>query len=114
MNGNRVAPATGSGELSADQLRTLQSTADELAASVRDQLSDAFAVDADVVATPGGPQGAVSVQPPDAPPVAAGIPIDEAEGLTVEHRDELVVDLVAAAVGRARSTVGDRILPAAQ
>lgn len=114
MHGNRVASVDAAGEPSTEQLRTLQTAADDLAASVRDRLTDAFAVEADVVATPGGPLAAVSVQPPEAPPVATGMSIDEAQGITRDHRDELAVDLVAAAVGRARSSVGDRLVPAAQ
>ncbi|MFP4627662.1 MAG: DUF5811 family protein [Halobacteriales archaeon] len=112
MHGNRV-PSRPS-EASPEQLRTLQRAADELAAAVRVQLTEAFSIDADVVATPGGPRGAVSVHPPEAPPVSAGLAVEEAEGLTVDRRRELAAALVVEAVGRARSAVGDRLVPAAQ
>lgn len=114
MHGNRVATVGATAELSETELRELQAAAADVADSVRDHLTDAFAVESDVVSTPGGPQGAVSVQPPDAPPVAAGIPYEDVPRLNDDHRAELTIDLVATAVGRARTSVGDRILQAAQ
>lgn len=97
-----------------EELRTLQSTADAVADDVRVHLSGAFDVEAQVVTTAAGPTAAVSIHPPESPPVAAGIPLEELDELTGEGREELIVELVAAAVGRARNAVGDRFLPAAQ
>lgn len=99
---------------SAEDLRVLQTAADAVADGVRGHLSQAFEVEAQVVTTPAGPTAAVSIHLPESPPVAAGIPLDELEELTVDGQEELAVELVAAAVGRARSAVGDRFLPAAQ
>lgn len=112
MHGNRVP--TRPTEPTPEELRSLQLAADELASAVRAQLTDAFAIDADVVSTPGGPRGAVSVHPPEAAPVAAGIPLEEADGLTVDRRRELATDLVVEAVGRAQTAVGDRLVQAGQ
>lgn len=103
-----VDPATS------DELRVLQSTADDVADNVRVHLSEAFEVDAQVVTTPAGPTAAVSVHPPKSPPIAAGIPLGDLEELTDDGRHELTVELVAAAVGRARNNVGDQFLPAGQ
>lgn len=97
-----------------EQVRTLQTTADSVADDVRVHLSGAFEVESQVVTTPAGPTAAVSIYPPESRPVAAGIPLDEAEELTPDRRQELTVELVAAAVGRARDTVGDRFMQAAQ
>lgn len=104
----------GTDPASADELRLLQSTADSVADDVRVHLSDAFEVDAQVVTTPSGPTAAVSVQPPKSPPLAAGISLDDLDELTDDERRELTVELVAAAVGRAKSNVGGQFLAAGQ
>lgn len=97
-----------------EELRSLQSAAESVADQVRLHLSEAFVVDARLVATPMGPRGTVSVRPPEAAPVAAGIEIDDVDGLSQTDRDELAADIVATAVGRAADAVGDRFLQAAQ
>lgn len=97
-----------------EQVRVLQTTADEVADDIRLHLSGAFEVESEVVTTPAGPTAAVSIYPPESRPVAAGIPLDELDELTHEERRELTVELVAAAVGRARNSVGDRFMPAGQ
>lgn len=99
---------------SPEQVRVLQTTADSVADDVRLYLSGAFEVESQVVSTPAGPTAAVSIHPPESRPVAAGIPLDELDELTTEQQQELTVELVAAAVGRARDSVGDRFMPAAQ
>lgn len=98
----------------AEQVRVLQTTADAVADDVRLYLSAAFEVESQVVTTPAGPTAAVSIHPPESPPVAAGIPLTDLEELTDDERRELTVELVAAAVGRAQHAVGDRFLPAGQ
>lgn len=99
---------------SPEELRVLQLTADAVADEVRWYLSGAFEVESQVVTTPAGPTAAVSIHPPESAPIAAGIPLGDLEEFTDDGRQELTVELVAAAVGRARSAVGDRFLPAGQ
>lgn len=102
------------GRVSTDDARSLLSTTDAVADEVRTHLSEAFSVESTVVATPYGPQGAVSIYVPEAEPIGAAITLDELDGLTPVERRELVRDLVATAVGHARDTFGDRIVDAAQ
>lgn len=110
-----VSPETTLGEsLSAEQMRTLQSTTESVADDARRHLTDVFEVESAVVSTPEGPQGAVSIHPPEAPPITVGIPTDDLDDSSDADRGDLVVDLVATAVGRAESSVGDRLYPAAQ
>lgn len=105
------APTTS---VAPEDARSLLSTADAVADEIRDHLSDAFSVDSTVVATPYGPQGAVSVHLPEAEPVAIGISMNDHEDLSSTERRELAHDLIAAAVGQAQVTIGDRIVDAAQ
>ncbi len=112
MYQNRVDD--GADPATSEELRVLQSTADAVADAVRVHLSAAFEVDAQVVTTPTGPTAAVSVHPPESPPVAAGIPLADLDEFSEDGRHELTVELVAAAVGRAQNAVGDRFLPAGQ
>lgn len=114
MYSNRGRTGRRDAELTAEELRSLQTAADAVADEARLHLSDVFAVESTVVPTPGGPRGAVSIHPPDAAPVAAGIEMDELDELADDRSRELALDLVASAVDRARTTVGDQFLPAAQ
>ena len=51
---------------------------------------------------------------PEAEPVAIGISMNDHEDLSSTERRELAHDLIAAAVGQAQVTIGDRIVDAAQ
>ncbi len=97
-----------------EQMRTLQSTADAVADHARRHLTEVFEVDAGVVSTPDGPQGAVSIHLPDTRPVTAGIPLERLENTDADEEAEMAHTLVATAVGRARTQLGDRLVPAAQ
>lgn len=117
MYSNRGPRGGGSGREAPptpEQLRSLQLAADDVAHEVRLHLSDAFAVEATVVPTPGGPRAAISVHPPEAPPVAVGFSMDELEGFSGGTQRDLAIDLVASAVERARTSVSDRFLRVAE
>lgn len=106
--------ATAGASVTSEDARSLLSTADAVADEIRDHLSDAFSVEATVVATPYGPQGAVSVYLPDTDPVAAGISLTDLEDFSQGDRRDLAHELIAAAVGQAQLVIGDRIVDAAQ
>lgn len=99
---------------SAEELRALQMTATDLAATAESLLSEAFVTESAVVETPAGPEAAVSIHPPEGPPVATGIPLADLEGMTGDTQRAIARDLVAMAVGRAKTTVGDRFMPVGQ
>jgi len=99
---------------SQENLRSLQLLADAVADDVRSQLSDAFAVESNVVSTPIGPQGAIAVHAPDGQPVAAGIGLEEVEEFTGPDRRDLAQDIIATAVNQASGTVADRFHRACQ
>lgn len=90
-------------DLSPEQVKTLRSDIQDVAARTRALLPDEFVVGSEIRDGSGGPQATVAVQPPVGNLVSSGLSADA----TAEEREALIHELAAGAAIQVKHAVDD-------